>query len=398
MDISYSTEDEAFRQEVRTFLTEKFPADIGNKAKAGIRFKKDDYFRWQNALYHQGWATPHWPEEHGGTGWTPIQSNIFDEECFAVGAPRMLPFGTRLVGPVIIHFGSDEQKARYLPGIRSSEEFWCQGFSEPGAGSDLASVKTRAIRDGDHYIVNGQKTWTTAAHMADWIFCLVRTDPDVKKQEGISFLLIDMKSPGVTVRPIITLDGDHHVNEVFLEDVRVPAENLVGELNKGWTYAKFLLSNERTGIAGVGLCKQDLVALSDIARAERKNGKPLIDDPLFQARMSRLDIDLMALELTNMRMLVEDSGDGAPSAISSILKIRGSEIQQRTVELQMEAVGNYALPWQQGPLEPEWNGKPVGPAYAAPRAPAFYDRRKTTIYGGSTEVQKNIISKAILGL
>jgi len=398
MDINYSAEDQKFREEVRSFLAEKFPKDIGEKAKAGIRFKKDDYFRWQHALYKQGWATPGWPKEFGGTEWSPMQSNIFDEECFAVGAPRMLPFGTRLVGPVIIHFGNDEQKARYLPGIQSSEEFWCQGFSEPGAGSDLASVKTRAVREGDHYIVNGQKTWTTAAHMADWIFCLVRTDPDVKKQEGISFLLIDMKSPGVTVRPIITLDGDHHVNEVFIEDVKVPVENLVGEENKGWSYAKFLLSNERTGIAGVGLCKQDLVALSDIARAERKNGAPLIDDPLFQARMSRLDIDLMALELTNMRMLVEDSGDGAPSAISSILKIRGSEIQQRTVELQMEAVGSYAMPWQQGPLEADWNGKPVGPAYAAARVPSYFDRRKTTIYGGSTEVQKNIISKAILGL
>jgi alkylation response protein AidB-like acyl-CoA dehydrogenase len=398
MDISYSAEDLKFREEERTFLAEKFPQDIGIKAKAGVRFRKDDYYRWQHALYLQGWATPNWPKEYGGVDWTPMQANIFDEECFAVGAPRMLPFGTRLVGPVIIQFGNEAQKARYLPKIQSSEEFWCQGFSEPGAGSDLASVKTRAVREGDHYIVNGQKTWTTIAHMADWIFCLVRTDPDVKKQEGISFLLIDMTSPGVTVRPIVTLDGDHHINEVFLEDVRVPVENLVGEENKGWTYAKFLLSNERTGIAGVGLCKQDLATLSEIARTERKNGKPLIEDPLFQARLSRLDIDLMALELTNMRMLTEDSGDGAPGAISSILKIRGSEIQQRTVELQMEAVGSYSMPRQQGPLEADWNGKPIGPAYAAARAPSYFDRRKTTIYGGSTEVQKNIIAKTILGL
>lgn len=398
MDIAYSAEEERFRDTVRTFLREKFPADLGEKAQAGIRFKKEDYVRWQKILNGQGWMAPLWPKAYGGQDWTPMQSNIFDEECFAAGAPRVIPFGIRLVGPVIIQFGSDGQKERYLPSILSNAEFWCQGFSEPGAGSDLASVKTKAVRQGDDYIVNGQKTWTSYAHYADWMFCLVRTDPDAKKQEGISFLLVDMKSPGVSVRPIVTLDGDHLVNEVFLEDVKVPVENLVGEENKGWSYAKFLLSNERTGIAGVGMCKADIARLKDIARAERKNGRPLIEDPLFKARLARLEIDLRALELTNMRMLSEDSGDGAPSAISSIIKIKGSEIQQRTVELQMDAVGAYALPWQQAAMEPTWNGQAAGPAYAPARTPTYFDRRKTTIYGGSTEVQKNIIAKAILGL
>jgi alkylation response protein AidB-like acyl-CoA dehydrogenase len=398
MDLNYSAEDEAFRLEVRSFLENKFPKDIGERAKAGIRFKKDDYYRWHKALNEQGWVAPHWPTEHGGTNWTPVQSNIFDEECFAAGTPRQLPFGTRLVGPVIIHFGNDAQKERYLPTIRSGEEFWCQGFSEPGAGSDLASLKTRAVLEGDEWVVNGQKTWTTTAQYADWIFCLVRTNTEVKKQAGISFLLIDMKTPGISVRPIVTIDGDVQINEVFLEDVRVPKENLVGEIDNGWTYAKFLLGNERTGIAGVGLCKNDLENLKNIARSERKNGKPLIEDPLFQARLSRAEIDLIALELTNMRMLFDIGDEGTPGAIASVLKIRGSELQQRFAELQMEATGSYALPWQQGALEPDWNGKAVGPSYAAARSPLYYDRRKTTIYGGSTEVQKNIITKAILEL
>lgn len=398
MDITYTPQEEAFRAEVRTFLNSKFPRDLGEKAAAEIRFKKEDYLQWQKILFEQGWIAPVWPVEYGGCDWTPMQMNIFDEEIFAAGAPRVMPFGIRLVGPVICQFGNDDQKARFLPGILSSDTSWCQGFSEPGAGSDLASVKTGAVRDGDHYVVNGQKTWTSYAQYADWIFCLVRTDPTVKKQAGISFLLIDMKTPGISVRPIITLDGDHVVNEVFFDDVRVPAENLVGEENKGWGYAKFLLNNERTGIAGVGMCKSDLVRLKKIARTERKNGRPLIEDPLFQARLARLEIELRALELTNMRMLSGGASGEGSNVISSILKIKGSEIQQQLVELQMDAVGPYALPWQQEAMEPSWNGKPVGPDYARARTPTYFDRRKTTIYGGSTEVQKNIIAKAILGL
>ncbi|MFT4960053.1 MAG: alkylation response protein AidB-like acyl-CoA dehydrogenase [Paracoccaceae bacterium] len=393
MDFSLGAADLAFQQEVRDFLKTEFPPELAAKSAAEIRFKKEDYNSWQNILAKKGWIAPAWPVEHGGCGWSPVQQNIFDEETYAIGAPRVLPFGIRLVGPVVYTYGTEAQKARFLPGIVSNEVYWCQGFSEPGAGSDLASVKTSAVRDGNNYVVNGQKTWTSYAHYADWIFCLVRTDPNVKKQLGISFLLIDMKTPGISVRPIRTLDGDHFVNEVFLDNVIVPAENLVGEENKGWGYAKFLLGNERTGIAGVGIIKADLVRLRHIAHTERRNGRPLIEDPLFQARLAWLEIDLRALELTNLRMLAE----GAQGAFPSILKIRGSQLQQRSVELQMDALGPYALPWQAEALEPAWNGEPVGPDYAKARAPAYFDRRKTTIYGGSTEVQKNIIAKTMFG-
>ena len=395
MDLTYSSEDTAFRQEVRDFLTERFPKELADKAQAEIRFKLDDYISWQRILADKGWIAPFWPTEYGGCGWTPVQLNIFDEEVTAVGAPRVMPFGIRLVGPVLYTYGTEAQKAQYLPGILSSDDFWCQGFSEPGAGSDLASLRTSAVRDGDDYIVNGQKIWTSYAHYADMMFCLVRTDSGVKKQMGISFLLIDMKSPGVSVRPIRTLDGDHIVNEVFLENVRVPAENLVGEENKGWDYAKFLLGNERTGIAGIGMIKADLARLHKIALTERRNGRPLIEDPLFQARLARLEINRRALELTNLRMLTTGGDSGA---FPSILKIKGSQLQQRSVELQMEAVGPYALPWQTEAMEPAWNGEPVGPDHVRARTPSYFDRRKTTIYGGSTEVQKNIISKTTLGL
>lgn len=395
MDLTYSSEDTAFREEVRSFLAERFPRELAEKARAEIRFKRDDYILWQQILAEKGWIAPFWPKEYGGCGWSSVQLNIFDEEITAVGAPRVMPFGIRLVGPVIYTYGTEAQKAKYLPGILSSEDFWCQGFSEPGAGSDLASLRTSAVREGNEYVVNGQKIWTSYAQYADLIFCLVRTDPDVKKQLGISFLLIDMKSPGVSVRPIRTLDGDHIVNEVFLENVRVPVENLVGEENKGWDYAKFLLSNERTGIAGVGMIKADLARLQKIALTERRGGRPLIEDPVFQARMARLEIDRRALEMTNLRMLA--SGDDS-GAFPSILKIKGSQLQQRSVELQMEAVGPYALPWQTEAIEPAWNGEPIGPEHVRARAPSYFDRRKTTIYGGSTEVQKNIISKTMLAV
>ncbi|EEE45712.1 acyl-CoA dehydrogenase family protein [Roseibium alexandrii] len=396
MDINYTPEDEVFRSEVKTFLEAELPKDLSDKVRAGQKLDGEDFMRWQRILGQKGWLAPRWPQEHGGCGWTPMQVNIFDEEAYLAGAPRVLPFGVNMVGPVIIEFGSEDQKARHLPGIARGEVPWCQGFSEPGSGSDLASLKTAAVRDGDDFIVNGQKIWTSYAHFSDWMFCLVRTDPNAaKKQQGISFLLIDMKTPGITVRPIITFDGMHSVNEVFLEKVRVPAENLVGEENKGWDYAKFLLGHERTGIAGVGGCKAEFEKLLEIARTEKKNGKPLIEDPLFAAKIARLEIDLRALELTNMRML-SGSGTGLNGAFPSVLKIKGTEVQQRIAELQMDAVGVHALPWQQAAMDPAWNSGTVGPDYAIPRMPAYIDRRKATIYGGSTEIQKNIISKALL--
>ncbi len=398
MDINYTPEDEAFRAEVLSFLEGNLPKDLKERFKSGQKLSGGDYMRWQRILGQKGWLAPRWPKEHGGCGWTPMQMNIYDEEAYRAGAPRVLPFGINMIGPVLIEFGSTEQKERHLPGIRRGEVAWCQGFSEPGSGSDLASLKTAAVRDGDEYIVNGQKIWTSYAHFSDWMFCLVRTDPNAaKKQQGISFLLIDMKTPGITVRPIITMDGMHSVNEVFLEDVRVPVENLVGEENKGWTYAKFLLGNERTGIAGVGGSKAEYERLIEIASTEQKNGKPLIEDPLFSAKLARLEIELRALELTNMRML-SDAGGSMSGAFSSLLKVKGTEIQQRIAEVQMEAVGAHALPWQEAAMDPAWNGETVGPDYAISRVPTYFDRRKATIYGGSTEVQKNIISKAILGL
>jgi alkylation response protein AidB-like acyl-CoA dehydrogenase len=398
MDLSYTQGEEAFRMEVRAFLEARLPADIAAKVKSHKRLDREDFRRWHAIAYEQGWATPHWPVEYGGTGWSAVQHHIHDEECCAAGAPRIIPFGVRLVGPVIIHFGSDWQKQRFLKPMQSGEEFWCQGFSEPGSGSDLASLRTRAVRDGDHYVVNGQKTWTTLGHLADWIFCLVRTDAGAKQQEGISMLLIDMKTPGVERRPIITLDGEHHVNEVFFDDVRVPARHLVGEENKGWDYAKFLLVNERVGIAGVGQSKAELELLKEMARLERKRGRPLIEDPLFQAKLARLEIELMALEYTNMRMLSSGADSRSVGALSSFLKIKGSEIQQTIMELAMEAVGPYAAPWIPEARSAAWNGEPVGPAYAGIGTEGWLDRRKTTIYGGSNEIQKNIIAKRVLGL
>ena len=398
MELAFTPEESAFREEVRAFLKAELPRDIADKLRKAKRLSKDDFYRWQKALYEKGWVSPAWPAEFGGTNWTPVQHQIFDEECFAAGAPRVIPFGINLVGPVIIRFGSDWQKERFLDPMRSGEEFWCQGFSEPGSGSDLASLKTKAVRDGDHYVVNGQKTWTTLGQFADWIFLLVRTDPDAKQQMGISMLLVDLDTPGVERRPIITMDGEHHVNEFFFEDVRVPVENLVGEENKGWDYAKFLLVNERMGIASVGQSKSELELLKEIASLEQKNGKPLIEDPLFRAKLSKLEIDLMALEYTNLRMLTNTGDKASVGALSSFLKIRGSELQQTVMELSMEAVGPYAAPWIPKASDADWNGKPVGPEYAAAATSRFLDRRKTTIYGGSNEIQRNIIAKHILNL
>jgi alkylation response protein AidB-like acyl-CoA dehydrogenase len=336
---------------------------------------------------------PHWPKQYGGTGWTPIQYAIYDEEAAAGGAPAVVPFGVSMVAPVIIAFGNEAQKAKYLPRILNSDDWWCQGFSEPGAGSDLASLKTRAVLDGDHFVVNGQKTWTTYAQYADMIFCLVRTDPAAKKQEGISFLLIDMKTKGITVRPIRTIDGGVEVNEVFFDDVRVPKENLIGELNKGWTYAKYLLGYERTGIARIGLSKQLLKRLKHIAATEQADGRPLIEEPHFRDRLAALEIELMALDITNLRTISQKHESKVPGPGPSILKVKGSEIQQGLSELLMEALGVYAMPYQPEALEDGWNGEPIGPDYGVPLAGQYFNWRKISIYGGSNEIQKNILAK-----
>jgi alkylation response protein AidB-like acyl-CoA dehydrogenase len=399
MDLNFTADEQAFRDEVRNFLRDQLPRDIAQKIKSGLPIRAEDYTRWQKILHKHGWGAPTWPKQFGGTGWNPVQLHIFDEEAAAAGAPRSIPFGLKMVAPVIMAFGNTAQQQRFLPPIVAGEHWWCQGYSEPGAGSDLASLKTRAERQGDHYIVNGQKTWNTLGQHADWIFCLVRTDPNAPKlQQGISFLLIDMKSPGITVRPIITLDGAHEVNEVWLENVKVPLENRIGEENKGWTYAKFLLGHERTNIAGVGASKRELTRLKAIVGKEVKNGRPLIEDPLFAARIAQVEIDLMALEITNLRALSAETQKRAPGPEASILKIKGTEIQQTLSELMMYAVGPYALPFQRESLEEGDLKSVAGPDYAAPLAATYCNARKVTIFGGSNEIQRNIISQMILGL
>lgn len=396
MDLNYTSEDLAFRDQVRAFLDANLPADLQRKVLKHLRLAKDDYVRWHKILARQGWVAPGWPVEYGGPGWTPVQRHIWEEECARAGTPPILPFGVNMVAPVIMAFGNDAQKAYYLPRILSCEDWWCQGYSEPGAGSDLASLKTSAVREGDFYIVNGQKTWTTLGQYADMIFCLVRTDPTVRKQEGISFLLIDMHSPGVTVRPIIMLDEDHEVNEVFFDNVKVPVQNLIGQENKGWTYAKYLLGHERTGIAAVGRSKRELASLKKFAAAQSKNGKPLIEDPLFAAKVAALEIELMALEMTVLRVLAQENK--APGPEASVLKVRGTDIQQMLSELMVEAVGPLALPFDPAYLEDETEHAVSGDDAAAPLAAHYFNLRKTSIYGGSNEIQRNIISQMILGL
>jgi alkylation response protein AidB-like acyl-CoA dehydrogenase len=400
MDLHYSDEDLAFRDKVRAFLDSHLPKDLQAKVLKHLRLSKDDFVRWHKILAKQGWVAPGWPVEFGGPGWTPVQRHLFEEECARAGTPRVMPFGIDMVAPVIMAFGNQQQKDYFLPRILSCEDWWCQGYSEPGSGSDLASLKTTAVRhvdnEGEHYIVNGQKTWTTLAQHADMIFCLVRTDPTVRKQEGISFLLIDMHAPGVTVRPIIMLDEDHEVNEVFFDNVRVPAANLVGEENRGWTYAKYLLGHERTGIAAVGRSKRELAFLKRLARREQKNGRPLLEDPLFAAKVADLEIELMALEMTVLRVLAKASK--APGPEASVLKVRGTDIQQTLTELMLEAAGPLALPFDAAYLEGERAHSIAGDDDAAPLVSYYFNYRKTSIYGGSNEIQRNIISQMILGL
>ena len=402
MDLSFSPDDVAFRDAVRAFIRDEYPASLKGKQEEGEDLGKEDFLVWQKVLHAKGWIAPAWPTEYGGTGWTAVQRYIWSEESAKADAIRLLPFGLSMVGPVIYTFGTPEQKAKFLPRILSGEDWWCQGYSEPGAGSDLANLRTKAERftgdDGkEYYRVNGQKTWTTLAQHADWGFFLVRTNSEVKAQEGISFLLIDMKTPGIEVRPIITLGGEHEVNEVWLTDVIVPVENRVYEENKGWTCAKFLLAHERTGIAGVAASKRGVERVKDIARAELDEGEPLLGNPFFKRKVAELEIDLAALEFTELRTLAGESSGKGPGPESSLLKIKGTEIQQRITELALEAVGHYGAPYFRGFGEGD-NEHPIGPDYAHRAAPTYFNVRKTSIYGGSNEIQRNIIAKMVLGL
>jgi alkylation response protein AidB-like acyl-CoA dehydrogenase len=398
MDLNFNDEELAFRDEIRQFLNEKLPPRLRDKVRGGAHLKKADMELWHGILAEQGWLAPGWPVEHGGAGWGPVQRFIFENECALAGAPRVIPFGTSMLGPVLIEFGTREQCEYYLPRILDGTDWWCQGYSEPGAGSDLASLKTQAARDGDHYVVNGQKTWTTLGHFANRIFCLVRTSSEGKRQEGITFLLMDMDAPGVEVRPIITIDGNHEVNEVFFTDVRVPVTNRVGEENKGWTYAKYLLTYERTGIAGVGFAVAAFEWLRQVAARQRKGGRSLAEDPLFAARMARVEIDIENMKTTNLRVLAAVAGGGAPGPESSMLKIKGTVIRQELSSLVRRAMGPYAQPFVAEAMEEGYNEPPIGPEGANAAANQYFINRKMSIYGGSNEIQKNIIAKTLLEL
>jgi hypothetical protein len=399
MDLNFTTEELEFRAHVRQWVAAHLPADISHKVHHALHLTREDHQRWARILGRQGWLGWGWPKEFGGPGWNAVQRHLFEEECALAGAPRVVPFGPVMVAPVIMAFGSREQQQRFLPGIASGEVWWSQGYSEPGSGSDLASLKTRADRKGDVYVVNGQKTWTTLGQYGEWIFCLVRTSHEGKPQTGISFLLIDMKSPGITVRPIITLDGAHEVNEVWFDNVEVPAENLVGQENQGWTYAKYLLSHERTNIADVNRAKRELERLKRVARAEG-----LWDDARFRDQVALLEVDVVALEMMVLRVLSAEKSGRQSLDVAGLLKIRGSEIQQRYTELMMLAAGPYAVPFVREAMEAGWQGDqalggpwPGGAAHCAPLAATYFNYRKTTIYGGSNEVQRNIVAQTVLG-
>ena len=397
MDLRFTPEENAFREEVRTFFKENLPDGIRKKAAEGIRYVKDDIVTWQRILNKKGWAVPHWPVQWGGTGWDSVRLYIYNEEMQLAPAPQPLAFNTSMLGPVLYNVASEEQKKYYLPRIANLDDWWCQGFSEPGAGSDLASLKTKAERKGDVYVVNGQKTWTTLAQNADMIFCLVRTDPNAKnRQSGISFLLIDMKSRGITVRPIITIDGGREVNEVFFDNVEVPVANLVGQENKGWDYAKFLLGNERTGIARIGASKERLRRIRELAAQVKSGGKPIIEDPRFLEKLTAVEIELKALEMNQMRVVAAEKHreKGKPDPASSILKIKGSELQQATTELMMEVIGPFAAPFESD----DEDGSNQVEEWTTQIAPNYFNYRKVSIYGGSNEIQRNIIAKAVLGL
>ena len=400
MHVSFTTEENNFQKEVNSFFNEKYPADIKEKQNKSVPLEKEDFIRWQKTLYEQGWAAPNWPVEYGGTGWTPVQKYIFANENAKANAPAIVPFGLGMVGPVIYTYGNEAQKKKFLPGILASDVWWCQGYSEPGSGSDLASLKMKAERIGNEYVLNGTKTWTTLGHMADWIFCLVRTSSDVaRRQEGISFILVDMATEGVSVKPIITIEGDREVNEVHFENVKVPAENLIGEEGKGWTYGKVLLQHERTSIAGVARSQYRLSRLKEKIRNSDNTQPSLTGDNDFLKKIGQLEIELKALEFTELRTLAAVSVGKAPGPESSLLKIRGTEIQQKLDELFMEAAGYFSLPYV--PQQYNLNSDPekhVGFGADSVSSLVYFNNRKASIYGGSNEIQKNIIAKHVLGL
>ena len=398
MDLNFTATETALRDEIRQFISDEIPARIRERCASGEHLPTEEFATVHRLLNARGWAVPHWPREWGGKDWSAVQRYILTEELQRAGVPLPLQFNVHMVGPVIATFGNEEQKRRFLPATANLDIWWCQGFSEPGAGSDLASLRTRAERDGDHYVVNGQKAWTTLGQYADWIFCLVRTDREAKKQQGISFLLIDMKTPGITVRPTITIDGVHEVNEIFFDDVRVPVENLVGQENHGWDYAKFLLGHERTSIARVGVSKERIARAKRLAREVALGDGTLWDDRSFRQRVAGLEVRVKALEITQLRVVARArDGDERPDPNSSILKIRGSELQQDTTELLKDIAGPYAIPvWEdedEGANEPSF-----APEWARELAGSYFNNRKVSIYGGSNEIQRNIIAKAFLGL
>ena len=394
MDINFSAEDVAFRDEVREFFDKEYDSEVSKRqADNHSSDYKSSIVAWQKKLHAKGWIAPDWPVEYGGTGWSSTQKYIYETERGLAGIPDVIPFGLKMVAPVIYTFGTEEQKARFLPRILSSDDWWCQGYSEPGAGSDLAALTTSAEYAGDNYIVNGRKIWTTLAQFADWIFCLVRTSKGVRRQEGISFLLIDMKSPGITVKPIIAIDGQHSLNEVLFENVLVPTENLIGEQDKGWTYAKALLAHERTGMAEVADSKRMLDQLKLRAVAEVNGGKPMIEDPVFQMRLSDIEMELMALEYTELRVFASMASGGMPGPESSLLKIKGTEISQSIHELQLQLASYYG-----GALQGELSSEVLGHSFATEARGKYMYGRAATIYGGSNEVQRNVIAKAVLGL
>ena len=399
MNADFTADDLAFQAEVKDFLEKEFPSAYRKKIDARQRLTKEEIVDWQKILFRKGWVAPNWPKEYGGTGWSPTQKYIFSTEMGLVGAPEPVPFGMTMVAPVIMAYGTEEQKERFLPDILESNVWWCQGYSEPNSGSDLASLKTSAVRDGDHYVVNGSKTWNTYGQHADWIFCLVRTDNTVKKQEGISFLLIDMKSPGITLKPIVLLDGHPEVNEVFFDEVRVPVENLIGEENKGWTYAKVLLTHERTNIAGVPRGKRRLGSLKrQAAETDDGSGGTLADNPNFKRKLAEAEIELLALEYSELRTLAALTVGKAPGPESSILKIVGTELAQSMDEMLVELAGYGCLPFLPEQYEEGFEGEIFGPGNSASAALTYFNNRKLSIFGGSNEIQRNIISKAVLGL
>lgn len=391
MDLEFTDEERAFREEVRCFLKDNLPRELSEKVSAGKELEKEEILQWQAILHKKGWLAASWPVEHGGPGWTAVQRHIFSEECAMASAPRLLPFGLHMLGPVLLKFGSEEQKKEILPRILDGTDWWCQGYSEPGAGSDLASLKTRAIRDGEHYVINGQKTWTTLGQHADKIFCLVRTSTDGKPQEGISFLLVDLDTPGVEMRPIKLIEGGHEVNEVFFTDARVPIENLVGEENQGWTIAKYLLTHERTNIAGVGFSARDLARYRKLAEQMTRDGRSIADNPVYAARAAEIEADLEAMSITNLRMLA-NARDGAAGGVeSSLLKLKGTQVRQAIQDLYRSALGPQAAPMADDLSDNEL----TVPVDAARAAPVYFNNRKLSIFGGSNEIQRNIVAKEL---